>query len=63
MDSTTPTEDPRIKQFWDGYFEIILLFRIPENAHAWYQKHDETCIQYCPLPDCLIANRSTSNNG
>jgi integron integrase len=55
MDSTTPTEDPRIKQFWDGYFETILLFRIPENAHAWYQKHVEAFIQY--LPTTRLLNR------
>ncbi|MFT5221241.1 MAG: hypothetical protein ACI9LO_003029 [Planctomycetota bacterium] len=44
MESTTSIEDPRIKQFWDGYFETILLFRIPENSHAWYQKHVEAFI-------------------
>lgn len=42
------TEDPRIKQFWDGYFETIRLFRIPENRHSWYQKHVESFIRYLP---------------
>lgn len=55
MESTTPTEDPRIKQFWDGYFEIIQLFRIPENAHIWYQKHVQAFIQY--LPAIRLINR------
>ncbi len=34
MESTTSTEDPRIKQFRDDYFETIRLFSIPENAHV-----------------------------
>jgi integron integrase len=55
MESTTSIEDPRIKQFWDGYFETILLFRIPENSHAWYQKHVEAFIQY--LPSTRLLNR------
>jgi len=42
------TEDPRIKQFWDGYFETIRLFRVPENRHSWYQIHIESFIRFLP---------------
>ena len=55
MESTISTEDPRIKQFWDGYFETIQLFRVPENRHSWYQKHVEAFIRY--LPAIRLLNR------
>ncbi len=55
MEPPISTEDPRIKQFWDGYIEIIRLFRIPENAHSWYRKHIEAFIQY--LPAIRLLNR------
>jgi len=42
------TEDPRIKQFWDGYFETIRLFRVPENRYSWYQIHIESFIRFLP---------------
>ncbi|MCP4235942.1 MAG: integron integrase [Aestuariibacter sp.] len=41
-------EDPRIKQFWHAYLETIQLFRIPEKAHPWYQKHVESFVQHLP---------------
>ena len=59
MESNTPTENLRIEQFWDGYFETIRLFRVPENAHSWYQKHVETFIQY--LPDIRLINREPAH--
>jgi len=49
------TEDPRIKQFWNSYFETIRLFRVPENRHSWYQIHIESFIRFLPnvrLLDC-----------
>ncbi len=41
-------EDPRIKQFWHAYAETIQLFRIPEKARLWYQKHVESFVQHSP---------------
>ena len=55
MESITSSEDPRIKQFWDGYFETIRLFHIPESAHPWYQKHVAAFIQY--FPEIRLLNR------
>ena len=55
MEPTASTEDPRIKQFWDDYIQTVQLFRIPENAHSWYQKHVEAFIQY--LPAIRLLNR------
>ncbi len=55
MEPSISPEDPRVKQFWDGYLQTIQLFRIPENAHAWYQKHVETFIKY--LPAIRLLNR------
>ncbi len=56
MESTkSAEEDPRIKQFWEAYLETISLFRIPEKAHSWYQKHVESFIQY--LPKVRLLNR------
>ncbi len=45
MESTTSTEDPRIKQFRGDYFETIRLFRIPESTHPWYRKHLEHLVK------------------
>ena len=55
MESIISNEDLRIKQFWDAYFKTIRLFRIPESAHLWYQKHVATFIQF--FPDIRLLNR------
>ena len=55
MESITSNEDLRIKQFWDGYFETIRLFRIPESTHPWYQKHVTAFIRY--FPEIKLLNR------
>ena len=56
MESTTSIENSRIRQFWDSYFEVLRLFRIPESNHIWYQKHVEAFIQFAPKVRLLNRN-------
>ena len=59
MESPVLSEDPRINQFWECYFETLQLFRVPSKRLPWYRKHIEAFIEY--TPNIRLVNRDSAN--
>lgn len=55
MDSKI-TSLTHIQAFWDRYFSVLSVFRIPEKSHPWYQRHVEQFIDF--IPDTRLQNRT-----
>lgn len=37
---------PQAQAFWDRYFALLNVFRVPKRYHSWYQKHVEQFIGF-----------------
>ncbi len=48
MDSGIQPKKPSIDRFWDRYFEVLKLFRVPDRSLPWYQKHIQSFIDDHP---------------
>jgi integron integrase len=46
MEDTIPNS--QAQAFWDRFFALLKVFRIPERYHPWYQKHVEQFIGFQP---------------
>ncbi len=40
------TSNPQTQAFWDRFFALLKVFRVPERYHPWYQKHVEQFIGF-----------------
>jgi integron integrase len=45
--------------FWNRYFSVLTVFRIPEKSHPWYQRHVEQFIAF--FPDTRLQNRTAED--
>jgi integron integrase len=59
METPASSENPRIKLFWEWYFETLRLFRIPDRSFPWYRKHIEAFIE-C-TPDIPLTKRNSAS--
>ena len=59
MDSDYSLNNPRIEQFWDGFFSTLALFRVPARAHSWHRKHIEAFIDF--LPEIRLIHRNSTH--
>ncbi len=48
MDPTNLPKNQRVENFWVGYFDILMLFRVAKPTYSWYRKHIEAFINHFP---------------
>lgn len=48
MDSGIQSKNSSVDRFWNRYFEVLKLFRVPESSLSWYQKHVQAFIDDHP---------------
>jgi len=56
MDSTKMPAEPGVQRFWDRYLEVLRMFRVPDKARPWYQRHVQSFID--AHPDTRLRERT-----